>query len=528
MIPENVEEEEEKTMTFKRNTLRVLGTTLCFAGLVGATGCEAGIEGEDEAVGEAQDAITDVPHTPVERQSIGNCWLYAEATWVESMNLSFVQAHAQSGGGAIGHTCANLFCEEGAADTPLAAGCMPVETDHAACLAAVCEEDAYCCETDWDDICVKHVEESEYAACNPSLCEAPPEGDGPAPEIEELDVSQSYWTYWHWFDEITGFFHGDEIQTGGNTWTSHGIIRDRGVMKELDFVPEDSDGEMSNRQSSALNKINNELKNGALKTQDARRDGKLVRQIMDDAWGLSDEVRAQLDQVFGEDGEMTLRSGSSLEGTNIVSPNDVPVRYAVKSGGEVTYKDTNLSEALSEWDTVRYPSSASSARSSLKRVQQALHASQPVVITWDVEFNAMENGNNERRGSFNKETLDLAGKPGSQGGHMTVLEDYAAITSAFGLLEAGTTLDPNNAEDAAKLDAALADDTEITLLRTKNSWGGARPDRAFAEGFPGYHDLWMDYLNGPIQWCPSQDNPTNDNCRGESRPLRSYMLPPGF
>ena len=28
-------------------------------------------------------------------------------------------------------------------------------------------------------------------------------------------------------------------------------------------------------------------------------------------------------------------------------------------------------------------------------------------------------------------------------------------------------------------------------------------DRAAAQGFPGYHDLYMDYLNGPITWCPS-------------------------
>jgi len=523
VIPENDEEEVEKNMSFKRNTLRALGLTLTFAGLVGATGCKAGVEGDQEAVGQAEDAITDVAHTPVERQSIGNCWLYAEATWVESINLTYLQANAQSGGGAVASTCEHQFCETG---DKLAAGCMPADTDHAACLAKICEDDSYCCDNEWDDICVKHVAESEY--CDAALCEAPVVDDAPPAELDELDVSQSYWTYWHWFDQLTGYFSGDEISTGGNTWTSHSIIRDRGVMKEIDFVPADSDNEMSYRQESALNKINQELKSGALKTQEARRDGKLVRQVMDEAWGLSDEVRAQLDKVFGEDGEMTLRSGGELEGTNIISPNDIPVRYAVKSGGEVTYKDTTLTEALGDWDTVRYPSGGSAARSSLKRVQEALHASAPVVITWDVDFNAMENGQNERRGSFNKQTLVEAGKPGHQGGHMTVLEDYKAKTQEFGILEAGVTLDPSNPDDAAKLEAALQDDTEILLLRTKNSWGGARPDRAFAKDFPGYHDLWMDYLNGPMKWCPNESHPTNENCRGESRPLRSYLLPPGF
>ncbi|MBC7531409.1 MAG: hypothetical protein H7318_07510 [Oligoflexus sp.] len=33
----------------------------------------------------SQEKITSVAHSPVKRQSIGNCWLYAQATWLESM-----------------------------------------------------------------------------------------------------------------------------------------------------------------------------------------------------------------------------------------------------------------------------------------------------------------------------------------------------------------------------------------------------------------------------------------------------------
>ena len=250
---------------------------------------------------------------------------------------------------------------------------------------------------------------------------------------------------------------------------------------------------------------------------------------MDDAWGLSDEVRAQLDQVFGEDGEMTLRSGGSLEGTNIISPNDVPVRYAVKSGGAVTYKDTTLSEALGEWDTVRYPSSGSAARASLKRVQEALHASAPVVITWDVEFNAMENGNNERRGSFNKKTLEEAGKPGRQGGHMTVLEDYAAETSAYGLLEAWCDArreQPRRCGQARRGPRRRHPDHPAPHQELLG-WRPSRPRvRGRLPGLPRPLDVTTSTV--PSKWCPSESSPTNDNCRGESRPLRSYMLPPGF
>ena len=88
--------------------------------------------------------------------------------------------------------------------------------------------------------------------------------------------------------------------------------------------------------------------------------------------------------------------------------------------------------------------------------------------------------------------------------------------------------DPEDEEDAAKLKAALLPSTEILLLRTKNSWGSKRTDRAFAKDFPGYHDLWMDYLNGPIKFCPRESHPTNENCKGESNPLRDVLLPPGY
>ena len=62
---------------------------------------------------------------------------------------------------------------------------------------------------------------------------------------------------------------------------------------------------MSSRQSSAKSKINSAHKNGDLSTREAGRDGKLVRKVFDEAWGLSDEVREQLDQVFGEAGVHT-------------------------------------------------------------------------------------------------------------------------------------------------------------------------------------------------------------------------------
>jgi hypothetical protein len=411
-----------------------LAIALSLAGAtVAASGCE-GQTRDPEAIGQVQDAITDVQHTAVERQSIGNCWLYAQATWVESLHL------AASG--------------------------------------------------------------------------------------DEFDVSQSYWTYWHWFDQITGYMYDAEISTGGNQYTSNALIRDRGIMAELDFVPTDSESEMSSRQSSALNTINSELKSGRLADHEARQNGKLVREVMDEAWGLTDEVRQQLDSAFGEDGEGSLRYGGSVEGTTIIDPTTLAVKYTERDGDEVFEVEGSIIDAIGDWRVARYPSAPAERRALQIRVQRALHDRQPVVVTWNVDFNAMENGEGELRGSFNSTTLANAGGPGSQGGHMTVLEDYEAVTEDLGLLKAGETLDPENEQDAAKLDAALADSTQVRFFRTKNSWGGDRPDRAFAPGFPGYHDLYIDYLDGPMAWCPSRES--GEDCNGEAPGLRDVMLPKGY
>ncbi|MCP4448242.1 MAG: hypothetical protein GY811_23320 [Myxococcales bacterium] len=509
--------------------------------VAGLLACDGGAGGFGEnsssgpvadGVGSTQQAITDVPHTAVERQSIGNCWLYAQASWVESMAL----------------------------------------------------------------------------AANP---------DAP------LDLSQSYWTYWHWFDQVTGWSVPDEIQTGGFQYKSHSIVRNRGLMPEGAFIPADTEAEMSSRQKAALGKINAALKNGDFDGAN----GKRAREIFDDAWGLSLEVRAQLDQAFSEDGESSLRQGADLSGTAIMDPTELGVRYTERVGGETVVRNATLVDAIRSWEEVRYPRDKSQRRGFLQRVQRALHDRQPVVITWDVDFNALENGAGEFQGSFNLTTLQAAGRPGGQGGHMTVLEDYEAVTQEFGLLEAGVTLGESKgavcetfgtevsgvvfdneqatnvvdmadtatkeelealngigagiaqriidarpfatldaplvaldqvpyvsstilttlrdevferwcsiedgrqtccAQDAGKLEAALLDSTEIKFLRIKNSWGANRPGREFAPGFPGYHDLYMDYLEGPIPFCPKVENPTNETCTGESTPLRGVMLPPGY
>lgn len=408
----------------------LLAATLGVSSLVG---CGPETDSDDQD-------ITDIKNTDVERQSIGNCWLYATASWVESMHLY------RTG--------------------------------------------------------------------------------------EQFDISQSYWTYWHWYGEIQDGW-GDELSTGGSEHVSFGIIAERGLMDEADFITEDSVSEMSSRQSSALAKINTELKTGRLKDYEARQNKELVRDVLDEAWGLKPEVIQALDDTFGADGAQTFDGSASADGTTIIEPSAFDVQYPERKTDPsmATIKDTTLDVAVGEWRTSDYPSYGSNLDESRRalqiRVQKAMHDGAPVIITWMVDFNAMESSG-DLRGSFNMTTLGSRGA-GRQGGHMTVLEDYQAETLEYGLLAAGTTLDPSNEGDAAKLEAALLPSTKISFFRIKNSWGAFRDDRSSAPGMPGYHDLYVDYLNGPFAWCPSVEGAkTAENCRSTTAGFENVVMPPGY
>src|SRR5690606_12942042 len=102
---------------------------------------------------------------------------------------------------------------------------------------------------------------------------------------------ESYWTYWHWFDQLAnGSNTSEEITTGGWYTTAAEIINRYGVMNEVDFIPSEQWFESSPTQKRALATMNESLKNGALKDPSARRDRALVRDELDRAFGLSPEV----------------------------------------------------------------------------------------------------------------------------------------------------------------------------------------------------------------------------------------------
>jgi len=376
---------------------RWVRATLAGLALVLVAGCDGGSD-ESAAAGSA---IVNVPHTLPEAQTIGNCWLYAHGSWIESMNLR-----------ATG---------------------------------------------------------------------------------EVFDVSQSYWTYWHWLEKVAaGESQLDDGDVAGSWETANRLIRAYGLIDEGTFVGADARGERSERQREALAKVNVSLQGGALASAAVRSDRKKLRAEMDRIWGLGDAQREMLDVVFGGGRDFT--SGASNEGTPILRAEQLPVAYFSGPGREVR---GTLAQAMQDWHKVEYTGAAV-----VPRIQRAVHDLNPVYMSWLVDFNALETSG-ARRGSFTLAALRANGS-GRQGIHMTVVDDYQAVLADGGVLRVGRQASQQ------ELARALEPGARVEFFRVKNSWGTGGKS---LPRMPGYNDLYLDYLNGPV---------------AGRAPLRHVYLPKGY
>ncbi len=260
---------------------------------------------------------------------------------------------------------------------------------------------------------------------------------------ETIDISEAYWAYWSFFDQIANGV-ALRVSTGGNWQTANSIVKKYGIAAKRDFVA-------SAPCDVALAALNASMTTGVLKTAAARRDRTLVRRELDRAWALTPATSAALDQAFGAD---VTRTFSSVEspveaGGAFLRGQDLRVAYTAGPGRAAEPKP--LSQAMTEWRQVFYADG--DRRTFQQRVQKALQDEQPVIVTWFVDFNALEIKDAARLGAFNLATLNELG-PGRQGGDMTVLEGFGAQPSGGAL----------------------------TFLRVKNAWGSARPDRPSPPG----------------------------------------------
>ncbi len=316
-------------------------------------------------------------------------------------------------------------------------------------------------------------------------------------------ASVSYWTYWYWFDQITQGI-GSTIATGGNWRTANAIVTKYGLVDKSAFGNDEAP-----RHDAALAAIVASLNNGPLSSLATRKDRMLVRQELDRAWALDDSMRGLIDTTFGTDVSKNFMPYSTQPSPSaIVSARTFPVTYSLGAGQNAS-ANKQLVDAMTEWRELYF--SQTDALSFVRRVQNALNDGAPITMSWFVDFNALEERDNGRKGTFNLQTLNELG-PGLQGGHSTVLSGFRAKLSDGRTVQSGTT-------DAVLLDAT----SQLEVVQVANKWGTAHPERPSEPGMPSVHDVWIDYLTAQVRQCSGAGV-----CNSSVVPLENVVLPPGY
>ncbi|HSO41108.1 MAG TPA: hypothetical protein VLT33_51635 [Labilithrix sp.] len=382
----------------------------------------------------------------------------------------------------------------------------------------------------------------------------------------DVDVSEAYWNYWYFYEEITGgnIALDDAIGSGAVTqggWWGVGaeLIQRYGWMYEGDFIPQ-ADAK-AKRHEEAVAAINASLASGALASPAARRDPRVVRAELNKAWGIEGSVVEDLERQFpivparkvaapppasdgGSDGgvapqeplpeppvslvSITERAaGGSLGLTRIHAPQELQV-IAADGTPTITLADAVGTMApgskvgdghrvgAEAWTEVRYSwSDTDTARRSslLKNLQHTLNQRLAVPMAWAVASNASAG---VYRGAGVSDDIIT-------GLHESILVDYEVENvPGFGTLQ----VDVRETRPEA-LEATLADGAKVTFFRIKNSWGvepvwtpeemrqyGIAPDNDagtaakpnFLASKPGFNDLFVDYLDVPTAWGGGEPN----------------------
>jgi hypothetical protein len=292
----------------------------------------------------------------------------------------------------------------------------------------------------------------------------------------ELNLSETYLTYWDWYQKLTRSTTTppESIATGGFFSTATSLMNQFGLLDEGAFIAGEATVDLSAAQDKAEGVINDSLKTGVLRTD---RSPATVRKELNRAFGLTPEVIKSLDATFGPAAPRAL--GTVPAGFPLRKTSDLVV--AQKRASSTSVAKVSLRDEIARWREVPRPTDRAQLRGYLRRVQKALHDAQPVLVVWNVDWESRDRA----AGTFPKM------QPGAKidGVHMTVLEDYqAAYVPNYGTLPAGVLV-----TDPGVLKAALADQVEIPFFRIKNSWGNTA-DPSGTGLFKGFADLYGGYL----------------------------------
>lgn len=323
------------------------------------------------------------------------------------------------------------------------------------------------------------------------------------PGIAEPNYSETYLTYRHYEEQLLRAGELTEVDTAGNWYRAQRLIRNYGVMTEADFVSSEAEEDKSEVQDTATNVINESLISGPLSLA---RDPQTVRAELDRAFGV--KLADLQDRIINAE---AIALGTEPTTGKVVTLREELANWYVASWYEDYYRE--YANATSE-PSGPFPANGSVNASLLRRVKEAINTGHPVMISWAVDFNALDTN-----GVFSMETLRASGRPGGQGGHLTVIEDYTARVT----LPDGTVRDIGEGQVSQEdLDLALKAG-EITSLIIKNSWGSEnRPNRTsyLHDGRQGFHRLDMNYLLGAFPWKNSDGEIT-----GSRFGLSGFVIP---
>lgn len=339
------------------------------------------------------------------------------------------------------------------------------------------------------------------------------------------ELSTAYLVYWNFYDQILASekgFAGVEW-TGGSWGEAAELVLRYGMVPQYAFTGERSADADAKIAVAALTEVNTALKKGALRTRAARKDPARVRRVLDQAFRLSPDLVAALDNAFGPDGQKTFDEGAVATGA-ILSPDAIRVHTPTAPGQSL--RDASLRDAIGThrgddaddrsgplaWSHAKLEAEADAAkrpkamRAFFKRIQRALHDGVPVPISWCVDDDGKDG-----RDRYTKPVSGLE----DECAHETLVTDYEAKLPDGRILQAG---EPASRED---MERALGDDVEILFLRVKNSWGLTDAPKS------GYTDLFPAYLASSLRSCPNKDEKSED-CQDYSFLLDDVALPPGY
>lgn len=330
------------------------------------------------------------------------------------------------------------------------------------------------------------------------------------------NFSETYITYFHFRNQLlyqVGV-RTNQVNAAGNFETARNLIKEYGLLEEGEFIANEANAQKSNTQIIAQNKINLSLANGPLNTLLTNKE--LTEEEKEEL------IDVELQKIFSIDIKSKMEAATSGDSILVKSTQTgemIPLNEELYNWETQNLRDYVLrgywyvpapNIPVEELNYDKEIELTEKQKNIFKTVKAALNDKLPVLISWEVEDNALKNA------VYDINHLKERGRPGTQGPHLTILEDY---TSKGVNPETGEEFYIGEG-DASEEEKRLAlEHGNIEALITKNSWG-RYPGYTMKSGDEyGYHKLNRNYLLTWIKRLGSEDTVL---------PLRSFLLPKSY